>query len=164
MNGLDQLENAVSRMRSGDRSAAWSALDALATVLQESAIDLPYPPTVNSFWQTRVVSAPKRKPFVHTYISKAGKLFKKSVMTHASHRIQRVDGNAAIAINLNPPDHRQRDVDNTIKPLLDSLTDAGAWANDDQVKLMLVRMGTVVSGGKTSVAMAGIGKVQGSLI
>jgi crossover junction endodeoxyribonuclease RusA len=41
---------------------------------------------------------------------------------------------------LYPPDRRKRDVDNTIKPTLDSLAHAGVMVNDVQVKRLTVEM------------------------
>ncbi|WP_420882902.1 RusA family crossover junction endodeoxyribonuclease [Xenorhabdus ehlersii] len=52
-----------------------------------------------------------------------------------------------IKIVANPPDRRQRDLDNLPKAVFDSLTHAGFWADDNQIDYMSIKRGERVKGG-----------------
>ena len=43
------------------------------------------------------------------------------------------EGPHSICISVRPPDKRKRDIDNLIKPLLDSLVEYGAISDDSEV-------------------------------
>ncbi len=55
-------------------------------------------------------------------------------------------GPVAVEIILCPPDRRRRDIDNCLKALLDSLTHAGVWEDDSQVKRLTVDMTDKIAG------------------
>jgi crossover junction endodeoxyribonuclease RusA len=52
-----------------------------------------------------------------------------------------------------PPDHRSRDLDNLIKPLLDALQWAGIMENDRQVRGIFIQWGSVRPGGRVRVRL-----------
>jgi len=56
-----------------------------------------------------------------------------------------------VDIELYPPDRRRRDIDNTLKALLDSLQHGGAYFNDSQVKRLTITMREPVDGGSAVV-------------
>jgi len=50
-------------------------------------------------------------------------------------------GRLDVAIFAFPPDKRTRDLDNLLKPVLDSLTKAGVWKDDGQIDALSIRRG-----------------------
>ncbi len=103
-------------------------------------ISLPYPPTVNTYYTI----ARGRK-----ILSTKGRSYKKQALL--SMMEQNVpkgrDGVYAVMIHMMPPDNRKRDVDNIIKPLLDSLVEYGALPDDSMVFDLRVQRFDAVKGG-----------------
>ena len=95
-------------------------------------VRLPWPPTVNTYYA--VVRGRK-------ILSKKGRAFKKSakesLMVQKCPKAQ--TGRIEVNIEASPPDRRKRDIDNLVKPILDALTDYGAWEDDAQVDVLRVR-------------------------
>ena len=92
---------------------------------------LPWPPTVNSYWRHKVIGK-----IATVYVSQEGQAYRKAVnlcllehgvKTYALERDLRVE------IEVFPPDRRKRDLDNLLKSLLDSLTHAQVWKDDNQI-------------------------------
>lgn len=52
-----------------------------------------------------------------------------------------------LAVDLFPPDRRQRDLDNAVKALLDGLTAVEIWLDDSLIDLLVLRRGLPVAGG-----------------
>lgn len=106
---------------------------------------LPFPPTVNTYWRHVVVGKNAR-----TLISERGRKYKREV-AHICARNgiagMRLAGRLAVGIAIYPPDKRKRDVDNLAKAVLDSLTGAGVWVDDEQIDLLVVERQDIVSGG-----------------
>lgn len=102
--------------------------------MDEIKLILPFPPSNNQYY--RYVGPGK------TTISERGRKYKQSVVEH----LERT-GKAGLLINypvvlrieLHLPDERRRDVDNYDKGLLDSLTNAKFWADDELVQEYTVR-------------------------
>ena len=96
------------------------------------ALTLPWPPSVNHYW---------RHQNGRHHISDQGVAFRiavRSVVTIA--RTQTLSGRLAVEIQAYPPDRRSRDLDNALKALLDALTHAGLWLDDEQIDdLRIVR-------------------------
>ena len=111
-------------------------------------LELPWPPSVNSYWRTfqgRMI------------ISKSGREYRKAVQAllmplgqairqHATDRL-------AVLLQAYPPDRRRRDLDNIGKALLDALAAAGVYEDDSQIDDFHVIRRRVVSGGKVLVAI-----------
>jgi crossover junction endodeoxyribonuclease RusA len=64
-----------------------------------------------------------------------------------------IDQQVSMTVVLYPPDNRKRDVDNYMKPLLDSITKSGLWMDDSLVDQLLIYRGSVVKGGKVWVRL-----------
>ncbi|MDE7372099.1 MAG: RusA family crossover junction endodeoxyribonuclease [Desulfovibrio sp.] len=120
-------------------------------------IVLPFPPSVNHYWPNRIAKNKAGKMYVQTYISAAGKAFKRKVaqalqVQLGAHR-EPILGHCRLYVALHAPDRRRRDVDNYAKALLDSLTDAGVWADDSQIRDLRLVWGAVLPGGKAVVTI-----------
>jgi crossover junction endodeoxyribonuclease RusA len=74
-------------------------------------------------------------------ISKNGRVFRKNVYADVleQHGLQSpMEGRLSVHIELFVPDKRKRDIDNYAKALLDALTHAGVWRDDEQVDRLLI--------------------------
>jgi crossover junction endodeoxyribonuclease RusA len=107
---------------------------------------LPYPPSVNHYWG---VSGKQR------FIGKKGKEFRQAVAEAClDAQIQTMDGRLAVHVAIWPPDNRKRDVDNTIKPLLDAMEHAGVYENDSQIDELHIIRREPMKGGSCSVVVS----------
>lgn len=89
-------------------------------------VSLPWPPSVNRYWRTfqgRMI------------ISAEGRSYRKAVADQVL--IQRgakhYTGKLKVTIEAFRPDNRRRDLDNLLKAVLDSLTHAGVWEDDNLI-------------------------------
>lgn len=106
---------------------------------------LPYPPSLNSYYRTfrgRVL------------ISKKGREYRKSVL-----RIIGLSGTGlaerlSVIVYAYMPDNRRRDLDNTQKAILDSLTHAGVWLDDSQIDELHIIRKPVEKGGRVVVIIS----------
>lgn len=93
-------------------------------------MDLPWPPSVNSYWRSVVIGKQPR-----VLISEDGRKYRKAV--EQSFMLQRVAsvGTARVAVDIEVrmPDKRRRDLDNLPKAVLDALTHSGLWEDDSQI-------------------------------
>lgn len=106
-------------------------------------IELPWPPTANTYWrmwQGRML------------LSERGRRYKTTVcgLVLAS-RCQRMEGRLSVSLMLYPPDRRDRDIDNCVKPVFDALQEAGAFVNDSQIDKLTVTRLQVRRGGRAIV-------------
>ena len=109
-------------------------------------LELPYPPSVNRYY---------RHVGFRTLISREGRAYRRAVCAILRRAgVRPMDGTLAVGLDLYPPDHRTRDVDNPQKPLLDALQHGGAYHDDSQIKKLLTIMrDTVVPGGRVIVCV-----------
>ena len=111
--------------------------------LNELTIDLPYPPSVNHYW---------RRVGARTLISREGRRYRDRVASIlALRRVQPMTGSLAVRVAVHPPDRRRRDLDNSMKALLDALEHGGAYEDDSQIDHLDIRRRSVVPGGKVAV-------------
>jgi crossover junction endodeoxyribonuclease RusA len=107
--------------------------------------DLPYPPSVNHYW---------RRVGARTLISRQGRAFRERVCSLlALRRLHPLDGPLSIEIDVFPPDHRRRDIDNLLKSLLDALEAAGVYHNDSQITVLHAIKHKPESGGRVFVSI-----------
>lgn len=108
---------------------------------------LPWPPSVNSYWAPIIAGnrflGMRRSPRAKTYCDDVLCAVKQILggKPEAITRPVRVD------IELRAPDRRERDLDNYLKGLFDSLTNAGVWSSDKLVDEMTVRRGKQIKDG-----------------
>ena len=109
-------------------------------------LELPYPPSVNHYF--RMVGR-------RVLISREGRAFRTRVCsTLAALGVRPFDGPLAVQIEIYPPDNRRRDVDNTLKSLLDALQHGGAYYDDSQIVRLAIEKRQPVEGGRTIVRIA----------
>jgi crossover junction endodeoxyribonuclease RusA len=113
---------------------------------QMIALDLPYPPSVNTYWRT--VNG-------RMLISAEGRAYRFAVAAHAVD--QRVSpgfqtGALWVQIMVTAPDNRRRDLDNLLKATLDALNGI-TWADDSQIENIQIAWANprVAPGGKLRV-------------
>ena len=95
-------------------------------------LTLPWPPSINHYW---------RHARGRHFISAEGKKFRARVVAHCLERgIKPLDGDLEIDIYLVPPDRRRRDLDNSLKVLLDALQHGGCYKDDCQIKSLRADM------------------------
>ena len=85
---------------------------------------LPWPPSLNRYY--RVFRG-------RVLISRDGRRYRMMAVSRLG-GTARLEGDLSLKVLLHPPDRRRRDADNPLKCLLDSLTHAGVWTDDSQVK------------------------------
>lgn len=119
------------------------ALPPLATAKtadEPARFQLPFPPSVNHLYSTvrgrRVLSAAGR-----AYHNEVAALLPGFGCLH------QFSGPLCMEIAATFPDHRRRDIDNLGKAVLDSLKNAGIYADDSQIKkLTIEHVGTAKPG------------------
>ena len=107
--------------------------------MNQLVLNLPWPPSLNSYWRS-----PNKGPLAgRTLISEKGRKYRKDVENKTLMDLCNIAGGLrgaafvggerlSVAIYAYPPDKRRRDLDNLPKAVLDSLTNAGVWADDEQ--------------------------------
>ena len=92
-------------------------------------LQLPFPPSVNKYW---------RNVNGRTLLSIKGRRYKNAVIAAVYEQLKKkpdpILGKIAVNIEFYPPDNVRRDMDNFFKALFDSLTVAGIWRDDSQIK------------------------------
>lgn len=111
---------------------------------------MPFPPSVNQI--TAVVHGRK-------ITSKRGREYRKQAVLAIKEqcRVEKLSGRLAVEITLMPPCRRKRDIDNYSKGILDAITAAGVWQDDEQIDEMRIVRGSVTKGGLCDVRITQIG-------
>lgn len=111
-------------------------------------LTLPFPPSVNTYW---------RNTRMGVLISASGRSFRSNALADILEQLRRapepITVNVAVSVILYPPDKRPRDLDNYLKAAFDSLTHAGVWVDDKQIKRFAVEWGPLTKGGKTEITI-----------
>lgn len=108
-------------------------------------LDLPYPPTVNTYW--RHIPMGGR---VRSLISKRGREYRAIVALEvmAQRAAKRLAGRLQVEIDAHVPDRRKRDLDNLTKAALDACTHAGVWLDDEQIDRLSIARRERIPGGR----------------
>ena len=90
-------------------------------------LTLPWPPSVNHYWARNKNGGMR--------VGQKGVLFRNAVAEIVATAGITGDMTSLVTVTIeaHAPDKRRRDLDNVQKALLDSLTHAGVWGDDDQV-------------------------------
>ena len=92
--------------------------------------ELPWPPSVNHYY---------RHVGPRVLISRDGRRYRERVVSMFRHQaVEKLTGPVELFIELYPPDYRRRDVDNSLKCLLDTFTHAGLYDDDSQISKLTV--------------------------
>lgn len=117
---------------------------------------LPWPPSMNHYWRSRVI-VPRGNPkgaFSSTYVSSDGVAYQATVKQHIIPlRIAQLHGRLELHVTANVPDRRGRDLDNLLKPLLDSMMYAGLYEDDSQFDKITIERGKIIKGGEVIVTI-----------
>jgi crossover junction endodeoxyribonuclease RusA len=110
-------------------------------------LELPYPPTNNTYYRNvnsrTIISAKGRQ-----YSVEVGKMLAGCVP---------IEGRLSVHIEAYPPDLRRRDLDGIFKGLLDALTKAGFWLDDEQIDDLRIVRREKIKGGKVVLRVTVIG-------
>lgn len=112
-------------------------------------LELPFPPSVNSYWRYTSVGNKKGRHI----ISPAGQKFKSMACTMIAKQLMKkpvtITADVEVNIVFHKPDKKIRDLDNLVKALFDVITQMGIWKDDSLVSKMTVQWGENIKGGKT---------------
>ncbi|MBQ0032988.1 MAG: RusA family crossover junction endodeoxyribonuclease [bacterium] len=93
--------------------------------MEAVGVELPWPPSLNRYYRVfrnRIL------------ISRDGRKYRMMVVSRMGGLNRKLTGDVSVEIDLYPPDRRRRDIDNPLKCLLDSMTHAGVYEDDSQIK------------------------------
>lgn len=107
-------------------------------------INLPWPPTVNTYW---------RKWKNRMVMSKKGRAYRINVKARVltGKRFPVLKGRLQVRIDVFPPDRRKRDLDNLPKGILDGLQHAGVYEDDSQIDDLRIVRNPIEKGGRVHV-------------
>ena len=106
---------------------------------------LPWPPSINGYRavaRNRLITTAKGRDYKAKAISA---MFERGLTG------EQLEGNVSLSLVLNPPTLRRYDVDNYCKAILDAITEAGFWLDDEQVSRLKVVKGEKVKDGRVDV-------------
>ena len=104
-------------------------------------LNLPFPPSINHYWKHRVIG--KRSS---VYLSSEALAYREAVKNSIA-ATKPLDGRLSVRVELFAPNKRKYDIDNRVKSLLDALTHAGVWVDDELIDDLHVKRGEIVDGG-----------------
>lgn len=123
-------------------------------------IILPFPPTVNTYWRSRIVHCKNKPDYVSVYISEQGVKFKQDVIYEVMKQKifnKRLSGRLKVTVHLYPPSKIKMDLDNRMKSLLDALgfnkdgEGARVYLDDSQIDILNIERKAIEKPGKAIV-------------
>ena len=122
-------------------------------MIEDVVLYLPWPPTVNSYY--KVTRQGQR------YLDKKVVGFREQVSIAIGEQAPnlRLDEHLFVEAYLFPPDRRIRDLDNYMKGLLDAITKAELWTDDNLIDQLHIYRGEVIKSGAIRVEIAEAGPI-----
>jgi len=132
-------------------------------------LSLPYPPSVNHYWQHKAVrSRQTRRWTVIKFLSSRAKSFRKEVEARVYEQLgipPKLSDRLAIIVHQHygPRDEQHehsgpaQDIDNCLKSLFDAMEHAGVYRNDSQIDELLVVKKRRAAIGRVEVTIKTIG-------
>jgi crossover junction endodeoxyribonuclease RusA len=119
-------------------------------------LKLPWPPSLNTYWRS-----PNKGPLAgRTLISEKGRAYREAVLwgltTEKLPADSLLTARLSVALYAYPPDKRRRDLDNLPKAILDALTHAGVWADDEQIDQLSIQRCEQRKGGHIRVVITAL--------
>lgn len=125
-------------MHTDNAHDAQNASDVTANTTQEESLscikfDLPYPNKIsmNSYWKLN-------KKTQHLYLNPCVRRFRIEVCKIVRQFTSFGSKPLTISLKMYPPDNRQRDIDNVLKAIIDSLQYAELFDNDSQINKLVI--------------------------
>ena len=113
---------------------------------------MPWPPTVNHYHQpvkmgrgVRIIKGKKAKAYAVDAVCELVELGLSG---------EKLGGRLSVSLTLRPPTLAKYDVDNRPKGVLDALTEAEFWLDDEQVDSLKVVKGEKVKGGRVDLVVS----------
>lgn len=138
--------------------------------MNDIALSLPYPPTVNHYWGSKaVINKKTKRPVVIKYLSAKAKSFRIECDARVKEQIglpPKLKGRLAVIVHehYGPPKgskhHHEiaQDIDNCLKPLFDALEHCRVYINDSQIDELLVVKKRRAAIGRVDVIIKTIGE------
>ncbi|TFH50588.1 MAG: RusA family crossover junction endodeoxyribonuclease, partial [Lysobacterales bacterium] len=114
-------------------------------------LETSYPPSVNSYYDKWGEGSK-----VQVRVAKPGMNYRAEVYRIKLEHLNGdcpLKGRLSMEVELWMPDRRKRDIDNPLKCMLDALTYAGVWNDDEQVDCLLVHRKGVEAPGRAKITL-----------
>ena len=121
---------------------------------EDIVLHLPWPPTINSYYKMTRQGQRYLDPKVREFRQKVADCINEQAPS------LRLDESLFMEVYLFPPDKRKRDLDNYMKGLLDSITEAGLWTDDSLINQLFIYRGEVVKLGSVRVEISEGGPIM----
>ena len=114
-------------------------------------LQLPYPPTINHYYIKGRILTDKARSYRQNVIATV--LMERSCYSTTQYPL--LVGNLAMSMLAHPPDRRERDLDNILKPIKDALQAACVFENDRQIVEYHepFKWGEIVKGGRIDITL-----------
>lgn len=114
-------------------------------------LTLPLPPSLNDYYGHRAVT----DGYMVKYVKHRGKTFQKQVNEYVELNNFNIQANVPLKVTvvLNFQSKRRTDLDNRMKPLLDSLTEAQVWEDDSLIDELHIYRGFIQKPGSCIVTI-----------
>jgi len=133
----------------------------MSDTLMTLRFSLPWPPSVNHYWQTGLIGGKRVKMRASVFLSGAGKKYRSSaILSLRSQNVPKdaLKGRLAAHIVANPPDARVRDLDNIVKGCLDAMKHAGVIHDDGDIDDLHIVRGLPLRDGRLQVELRELGR------
>jgi crossover junction endodeoxyribonuclease RusA len=131
------------------------------TPLMTLRFELPWPPSVNTYWRHAVVGGKWKKARAMVFLSKQAKDYRVEVLAEiAAAKVPRgaVRGRLGIHVVAHPPSTGDHDLDNLWKGMLDALKHAGVIRDDADFDDEHIVRGAPVKGGRLRITLTELGE------